>query len=216
MLIDIHTHKAIPDSTYVHILSLYKDLTNASVSGHCSIGIHPCYLDHYDHNLALLAKLATLDNVLAIGECGLDTVCNKNEQLQKEVFKEQVLLADAVKKPLIIHCVRAFDNLLRIMAGLGPGIPAVIHGYNKKSDIANRLLDAGMYLSFGAAIMNGSSPAAEVLANMPADRFFLETDDANTTINEIYEHAARIRKIDPETLILQLQHNFKEVFKRNI
>lgn len=213
MLIDIHTHHTTKDSHVFSVLSLYSDFDRAENGRPCSLGVHPCYLDGHMPLLAEQERLAVLRNVLAIGECGLDRVCNKDIELQAAIFAKQVKLADTLHKPLVIHCVRAFDELLAVIEELNPGVPVIIHGYNKKADVAARLLASNMYLSFGAAIMNGKSPAVEVLKAIPADQFFLETDDSGMPIEEIYRRAAEIRETGLDSLTLQLEQNFRNVFK---
>ena len=156
-----------------------------------------------------------LPNVLAIGECGLDKVCQTDWALQIAVFRCQIKLANELNKPLIIHCVRAFDEFLKIIDENPPAVPVIVHGFNKKGGISERLLEKGMYLSFGAAILNKESPAAGVLKLIRADKFFLETDDADIPIGDIYRATAAIREISEEAVILQVQQNFATVFKYN-
>jgi len=162
-----------------------------------------------------LEQFARLPNVLAIGECGLDRICQTDWDLQTDVFRRQIEVADNLSKPLVIHCVRAFDELIKIIDNQKPKIPVIIHGFNRKSDIAERLWGRGMYLSFGAAILRDGSPAADALKHAPADKFFLETDNADIPISDIYSVAATIREISREAVILHLQQNFATVFKYN-
>ena len=163
--------------------------------------------------MPVLTKLADLPNVLAIGECGLDKLCHTDCDLQVNVFKQQIGLANKLDKPLIVHCVRAFDELIKIIDGQPPSVPVVVHGFNKKGSIAEALIGRGIYLSFGAAILKNGSPAADALKQMPADRCFLETDNAEVPIYDIYRAAASIRQISEEAVILQVQQNFATVFK---
>ncbi len=178
----------------------------------CSIGLHPWHLDHYTWDWKMLCKYVQQPNVLAIGECGLDRVCATDWDLQVKVFTEQIALANKCGKPMIVHCVRAFDEVLHMLQIHPPVMPVIFHGYNKNKAVAEKLLERGFYLSFGAAILNESFPASGVLKSMPASRFFLETDDAETSIEDIYTRAAQIRNTDTESLILQVQKNFKKVF----
>jgi TatD DNase family protein len=113
---------------------------------------------------------------------------------------------------LIIHCVRAFIELQQEFDITPPDVPVIIHGFNKAPAVAASLIRRGMYLSFGAALLNQRHPAASVLATIPADQFFLETDDSPHMIVEIYRQAALVRNISVEALILQLESNFNKVF----
>ncbi len=159
-----------------------------------------------------LRRYATLPNVLAIGECGLDKICNTPWDVQLLAFNQQIQLATTLGKPLIIHCVRAFGEFLHILKTDEPTVPVIVHGFSRNARIASQLLDAGVYLSFGAAILNDTSPAATVLPQVPPEKFFLETDDATTPIAALYKKAAAIRNISEEGITLQLQQNFTKTF----
>lgn len=180
----------------------------------CSMGIHPWYIDPTGLNRQLkeLAKWAVLPNVIAIGECGLDKVTETNWQLQVSAFEEQVRLANQMYKPLIIHCVRAYEEVVHILKVEKVEVPVIFHGYNKNIKLAERLIKAGYYLSFGAALLEEGSNAASVIQSIPADKVFLETDDAPVDIADIYTAAASLLKTEPDALILQLHNNFHRVF----
>jgi TatD DNase family protein len=210
---DIHTHQPLNSGNECFaILNRFKNFDSARNGAPCSIGIHPWYLHDYISDLEEIKRLSLLPNVLAIGECGLDKLCGSPWDLQLLVFKQQILLANSITKPLIIHCVRAFRELSEVLKEMRVSVPVIIHGYNKKIKTGIQLLEAGYYLSFGAALLAESSPGARLFAEMPEDRFFLETDDSGLSIKEIYEKAAQIRKTGEEGLILQVQENFKTVF----
>ena len=213
MFYNIHTHQANDDEGTISIRNFYTDFARATSGVICSLGLHPWYLEHQQRLIDELQRYARLPNVLAIGECGLDKVCNSDWNLQLVAFHRQIKTANELRKPLIIHCVRAFDELLKVIEDSKPDVPVIIHGFNKKGDIAERLLARGIYLSFGAAILKKESPAAIALANAPVERFFLETDVAEVSISEIYEAAAATRDTTVEDIILQLQNNFEDVFK---
>ena len=212
--IDIHTHHpAAAPTGDLAVVNLYDDFARTTHGYPCSAGLHPWYLQNHETAFRGLEAIATLPNVLAVGECGLDARCNTGMQLQHAVFLKQVVLAGKVGKPLIIHCVRAFDALTHLLRDANPIVPLIIHGFNKNSRVADLLLAQGCCLSFGAAIANPNSPAAQALATIPANRFFLETDDAPVTISEVYNMAAAIRKTSAEDIILQVQNNFKTAFR---
>ena len=210
---NIHTHHSNEDGNTLSVRSLYSDFDQAESGVVCSLGLHPWYLADYEKQFADLEQYAGLPNVLAIGECGLDRICDTSWDLQVAVFKQQMELANKLGKPLIVHCVRAFDELLKIIGEVPLVVPVIVHGFNKKRNVAERMIAKGIYLSFGEAIMNEASPAAEVLKHIPSNQFFLETDDADAEIGDIYRAAAAIRNISEEAVILQVQQNFNTVFK---
>ena len=181
-----------------------------------SIGLHPWYIntDSIDAEFENLKKYAALENVIAIGECGLDKVRQTEWKLQGKAFKLQIELANQVSKPLIIHCVRAYDEVLKALNDNQVRVPVIFHGFNKKLLLAEQLLKEGYYLSFGGALLNEQSNACSVFLNLPVEQIFLETDSAAVSIEEIYYAAALLRKTSLDTLILQLQKNYETVFIR--
>ena len=215
MLIDIHTHKPTTiTADHIGIQNLYEDFERVSGGGLYSVGIHPWYVAHYEQDILLLQSLAVHPSVLAIGECGLDKLCTTGWNLQVSLFRQQIQLANSCGKPLIIHCVRAFEEVMKVLEEEKVKVPVIFHGYNNKAVIAGKLLGHGYYLSMGAALLHEGSNAAEVLSTMPAERLFLETDDKEVDIKDIYQKAAQIRKSNTDDIILQVQTNFTTVFKR--
>jgi TatD DNase family protein len=89
-------------------------------------------------------------------------------------------------------------------------VPVIFHGYSKNIQLARRLTERGYYISLGKALEQ--SRMKQVLAAVPADRFFLETDDGQTGIETIYAWAADALSIDHNSLVLQIQQNAETVF----
>jgi len=150
------------------------------------------------------------NNILAIGECGLDKVCQTDFTLQQQVFTQQIITAMAVHKPLIIHCVKAYDEVLLLLQQHKVEVPVIFHGFNKSKVLAQQLTGKGYYLSFGKALQ---LPAMqEVLTGIPRQQIFLETDDAAVSIATIYALAANALSIDINALSLQIKKNAAAVF----
>lgn len=202
--INVHTHNMADNNA---IISFYEAFEQSGTVPHCSLGIHPRYTEKASY--AQLEACAGQRNVLAIGECGLDKLCDTDWSLQEAVFRQQIALANKLGKPLIIHCVRAYSECIRLLAAAK--VPVIFHGFNRNLRIAQLLLDQGFYLSVGAALFN---PAFEpVFTALPADRLFFETDDRDDLeIGSLYKRAAELKKIEAESLILQVEHNFQKVF----
>jgi TatD DNase family protein len=209
---DIHTHTPSHSDESLSVLNVYQNFEIVNDKGLYSIGLHPWYLQNAKADFALLQAHAGNKQVLAIGECGLDKICETNWELQLLYFRQQIQLAKLYSKPLIIHCVRAYEEVVDVLNEEKVAVPVVFHGYNKNYILAQRLLNKGYYLSFGAALVNGNENIKEVVKKMPQDRFFAETDNSGTSIIDIYQCLAEIRKTDADTIILQLQKNFKSVF----
>ncbi|GAA4468602.1 TatD family hydrolase [Nemorincola caseinilytica] len=211
---DIHTHNTAARTGTLSIVALYEQFSSAYGYPACSIGLHPWYLQDHEAGMRELEQYASSPNVLAIGECGMDKVCDTDLQLQARVFEQQVALAQRIGKPLVIHCVRAYDEVLAILSRERVTVPVIFHGFNKKKSIADILVSKGYYLSFGSALLKEGTPAIEVLREIPAEKFFLETDSSGLSIADIYAKATEIRKTTEDAIILQLTENFKTVFNR--
>lgn len=203
--INIHSHSPGANT----ILDLYKDFELAVNIPFCSIGLHPQHLRNAHQDLKILRSIAHLKNVVAIGECGLDKLCDTDPSLQETIFRQQIELANCLDKPLIIHCVRAYSECVRLLAAAK--VPVIFHGFNRNLRIARTLLDRGFYLSVGAAVFN---PAfAAVFTSLPEGQLFFETDDrADLEIGAVYKRAAEHKNIAVESLILQVENNFQKVF----
>ena len=214
MLIDIHTHKVKQNNSKC-IQNLHADFDETSSLNFYSMGIHPWYIDasNVQDELSKMKIASHQKNVLAIGECGLDRICETPFKLQESIFLAQILWANEIAKPIIVHCVRAFREALDVFKMSNNIMPVVFHGFNNNIGIANDLLSAGFYLSFGKGLFNPSMDS--VFSKIPSDKIFLETDDADCTIEDIYKKAAQIKNTSIEQLSLQIMQNSKTVFKTN-
>jgi TatD DNase family protein len=194
------------------------DLDSKDKPNYYSYGLHPCYInnDDYDDKLKLIALKSNEKRCLAIGECGLDKLSKVDFELQQTVFLEHIKIANKIKKPLIIHCVKAFNELINCLNQSDNEVPVVIHGYNNNENIAHVLLDYGCYFSFGKALLGYDSNAAKAIKNIGRKNFFLETDDADISIKYIYKKASELLGIEEEILKQQLVSNFENVFKLKV
>jgi len=211
--IDIHTHG---NSVAVKsVLNLFPEENLPEISGRLySIGLHPWYIHIKDCNdkIEIVRNWAKNKSCIAIGETGLDKISKTDFDLQKILFEKHIEIAEEYDKPLIIHCVRAFEELIGIKKITGSKVPWIVHGYNSKPKIAERLINEGLILSFGKALTHPGSNAKKILETISENRFFLETDDSPLSIQEIYAFAAKIRKISINTLAEMIQRNFEQTF----
>lgn len=214
MLYNIHTHRPTLHPETLEIESVYFGQANPPQGRLRSVGLHPWYLEGTDPLAAenWLREAAARPETRAIGEAGLDKLTPTPWNLQMTAFRSCFEVSEAFQKPLILHCVRAFDDILALKKQWKPVQAWIFHGFEKNPETARRLLDAGCFLSFGAALFRQKSHTPEALRQMPADRFFLETDDSDTTIEAVYERAGAIRGMPPAALQIQVQQNFESVF----
>ena len=197
-----HHHKNTSNGVYN--LCFNEEITDRFFS----VGIHPADARNSEDHIQKLEFLAALPNCAAIGECGLDALVPVEQTIQEEVFARQIALANQLKKPLIIHCVRRFQELIsfRKMAE----VPMIIHGFNKKQTVADEMLQHNFHLSFGRALLQNVS-LQETFRKVPDDRFFLETDDAVFNIRTLYEKAAELKECSTEDILNQIFKNFQSV-----
>lgn len=213
MYINIHTHQQIYDAS-IELVNL--DINTAEKPNQYSYGLHPWFIkkDEYEEQLRLIELKVNEKRCLAIGECGLDKLSPVNFELQQNVFIEHIKIANKINKPLIIHCVKAFNELINCLNLNENKVPVIIHGFNNNENIASVLLNYGCYFSFGKALLGYESNAARAIKNIGRKNFFLETDDADISIKYIYKKAAELLGIDEDILKQQLQLNFETIFKQ--
>ncbi len=199
--LDIHTHGIQQDPNVRSIYNAGMDTGGVPPGMWLSAGLHPWFLTetNREEQFRLLTEYVGRDEVKLIGECGFDRQRGPAMSLQREAFEQQVELALTCGKPLLIHCVRAYDELQAFGKRYAHKIPMIIHGFNKSPEQARQLVNRGFFLSFGAAILNEANGAARTLREMDS-LFFLETDDAAAAIQSVYEQAAFLRKIPTEAL----------------
>ena len=148
---------------------------------------------------------------MAVGECGLDKRIDISFELQQTVFERQLLLAEQYKKPVVIHCVAAFQELIAIKKKLKITVPILIHGFSKNEQLAKELVANGCYISFGKYLMR--MPQLEsVFKDIPNDRFFLETDTDEQTIQEVYALAAQYKGLSIPQIQELVTINFSTIF----
>lgn len=211
MFINTHTHSQLYDAK-IEVVNM--DLNSKEKSNHYSYGIHPWYINKeiVESQLRELSIMGHEKRCLAIGECGLDKLSEVDFQLQQDVFIEQIKIANKLKKPLIIHCVKAFNELLNCLNLNDNKVPVIVHGFNNNENIARFLTNEGFYFSFGKALLGYESNAAKAIKNVGRKKFFLETDDADISIKYIYKKAAELLGIDEEIIKQQIKSNFETVF----
>ncbi|MGE0567456.1 MAG: TatD family hydrolase [Bacteroidia bacterium] len=210
MFINIHTHNQLHDAK-LELVNL--PIENSERTSYYSYGIHPWFIkDNYEEQLDRLEEIAKEKRCLAIGECGLDKLCDVNFELQEKVFKAQVEIANRIQKPLLIHCVKSFNELINCLRFAKNKVPVIIHGYNNNSNIARIMDDEGYYFSFGKALLGFESNAARAIKSVSRKKFFLETDDQDLSIKYVYHKASELLGIDEEFVKQQIMSNFKEVF----
>jgi TatD DNase family protein len=209
---NLHTHHFSADQDVLELVNQYPWEFKDDVPFY-SIGIHPWHIadDRLESDFRILKSKLAAPNCLAVGECGLDKRIETPIARQVPVFEKQLELAEEFKKPVVLHCVAAYQEAIEIKSAMDISVPMIIHGFSKNKQVANQLLDAGFYLSFGKYLLR--NPELEtVFRNVPNDRFFLETDMVDENIREVYDLAAKYKGVSVGAIQDIVAANFKSVF----
>ena len=192
--IDIHVHGGTPSSGIFILESLmaHESKIPAAIAGVAfTYGIHPWFLNESNYKQLIISveSLISHPDIIAIGEAGFDRLRGPSPELQRRAFEDQIIISEKIRKPVVVHCVRAWDELLAVHKKLKPEMSWLIHGYRGNVKLATQLISKGMYLSFwfDFVLRPGSG---DLLRHLPTDRIFLETDGADVDIKNIYDKVA--------------------------
>lgn len=205
--IDLHTHQIRQESNIHAILNL-NPCAQIEWSQTCSVGLHPWYLEEINlkKELEWLESVIRHPSVLAVGECGLDKLCHVSWDLQMRAFESQLVMAQNGKKPLIIHCVKAQQEILQLLKGYQGTF--VFHGFNRTLRMAEQIIDGGGCISINAHFL--TRPHGQELAlKVNREHLFLETDDRQESIQQAYLCLAEIWHESLEVVEAQMEQNAK-------
>jgi len=210
--IDFHTHHAVGSAGTVAVRNLMagedipQDFPPNTVF---STGIHPWYLtaELLDEMKTGLILTLAHPHVIAIGEAGFDQLRGPSHAVQRSAFIFQAELAEELGKPIIIHCVKGWDSLLKVRNELKPEMKWVIHGFRGTARLAATLADAGLWFSLG---MKGLTE--EVLSLIPEERLLLETDDSKGNIKDVYKGYSELTGKDVTEVTELIRTNFNNLF----
>ena len=210
--INLHTHKFSNLSDVIEVVNQYPWEFDASVPNY-SIGIHPWYVDEnrLETDLEIIKEKLQLTGCLALGECGLDKRIEIPLDLQISVFKKQLEMVKETQKPIVLHCVAAFDEVIAIKKEMKIENPMIIHGFSKNEQVAQTLLKNGFYLSFGKYLLRNPD-LEKVFTFAPENQVLLETDTIEESIYQVYEKAASIKGISVEEMKTIVFTNFSRIF----
>jgi TatD DNase family protein len=210
--IDIHVHNGKPapgifilESLMAHEAKLPLDISGVAYT----YGIHPWFLNEDNHKQLIISvkNLVSQPDIIAVGEAGFDKLKGPSIELQRLIFEKQIVISEETGKPVVIHCVRAWDELLSVKKRLKPKMPWLVHGFRGNVELASQLISKGIYLSFWFDFVIRPS-SLELLRHLPVDRIFLETDGANIDIRSIYDKVAADLNLSVDELKLIILKNF--------
>ena len=198
-----------------------------------AVGLHPN--DNLEESWIDVAhqmeSLARHRKVVAIGECGLDyfkgASTPEGVAFQKERFKAKIELALAVDKPLIVHCRSAHEDMLKILQDFmsnHPSLKVIIHFFTGTSELAQKYLDLGCYLSFPGPITYTDMYDQSIL-DTPLERILSETDSPFAApvpyrgkrnepayVEHVVAKIALIKEIDLSDMAAQIAKNSQKLF----
>ncbi len=195
------------------------------------VGVHPENCEEYNENLEKeLANLCKDKKVVAIGEIGLDYHYTKeNKVIQKEVFISQILLANKLKLPIVIHTRDAIGDTMEIVRKYANCLKngVVFHCFNASEEILNEIINMGFYVSYGGVItFNNAKNLINIVEKTPLDKILTETDcpylspvpfrgqiNEPKNINLIIKKISEIKNIDLNELEKIIENNTKKIFK---
>ncbi len=210
MLVDIHSHNDNNNKFQMFCFVVGKN----------SVGIHPWELSNKLDLIAIKERINKLKEkasplVMAIGECGLD---RRKKGLfliedQIKVLIWHLEWALLIKKPIIIHCVHAHSDLLEILKAKKYKGKILLHDFSGNILEAQAFLAYDCYFSFGHRLFHNNSKTSEVFKQLPTDKIFLETDDQDKfTIEDLYQRAILLLKIDQKNLEILFEKNLECFF----
>lgn len=204
-LFDFHHH-------HQNTFGIYnKPLLTSDYEDFFSVGIHPKDINEdWQYTFENVKIQSKNPKCLTLGECGLDGLINVDLKIQKEVFLKHIEWANYIKKPITIHCVKRFSELIQFVKLAH--VPLIIHGFNKKRTVFDEMVKHGFYLSFGKALLHNVS-LQNTFYDCPLERFFLESDDSDVDIQLIYQKAAEIKGLSLEVIEYQIRKNLDNITK---
>ncbi|PQJ22819.1 TatD family hydrolase [Tenacibaculum sp. SG-28] len=208
---DTHTHTVQEDPA---IISIYNQYPNSKInSTYFSIGIHPWYINQgqIENDLQCIHKNISSKKCLAIGECGLDKKIDINFELQVEVLQQQIEISEKYEKPVLLHCVKSYNELLAIKKQRKPKQKWIVHGYHKNIHLARELLRNGIVLSVGASLLKNKN-LQEVVRSIDTENFLLETDNTAYSIQDIYYKFAALKGKNITEIQTEINYNFNNIF----
>ncbi|WP_372775391.1 TatD family hydrolase [Mangrovibacterium sp.] len=212
--INLHTHFSLPNNE-LGLVNHSVLLPFAPKADQLySVGLHPWNLDQAKGSRWInhLEEALKHPQVLAVGECGIDRTLETSVDIQTEFFMPQLQLAEEGNKPIVLHAVRSYSDLLQLKKKTRSKIPWILHGYQGNAETTKQLVHQGFYFSIGTTLLNDRQKLNQSLREIPLTHLFFETDESTEIVESIYIFAARKLDLSSNELKEQLSQNFNQVF----
>jgi len=211
IFINIHGHRQANNIQEWVMMNLFaRNFPPEDIDhGYYSVGFHPYNVGkvNEEETLEKVKQATKHPRVYAVGEIGLDKSIEAPFEDQMRIFEKQVEIAESANLPVVLHVVRAFNEIIGFAKSHQPVVSMIIHGYNGSAEMAEDLVKAGFLLSFGESIASEHSKSVEALLKVPVEKLFLETDEGLLDIREIYQAAAEVKGVSVDRLRVQIYEN---------
>ena len=214
MFFNAHTHRL----NYNAIINSEIESFSSDEQYFYSVGLHPWFInsENFEEQLAKIRNLLFLKNVVAIGECGVDRAIDLDINLQKRIFEWHLKQAEAINKPVIVHCVRAYSDVIEILVRVNFNGVIIFHDYRGNEIQTSKLNEFNSYYSFGKSLLNPTEKLKSSFKQISENRLLLETDDSDISIEKIYISAAKIGNIPVEKLEMNVLSNIKRIYGEQV
>jgi TatD DNase family protein len=213
---DAHARKRPDDANKatneLEMISIVVGNDEPPQHGYYTAGIHPWFLTNLPEQQALLEQYVSDKRCVGVGECGLDSSIQSLVSTQIVHFEYQIDLARQHKLPLIVHAVRAHEEVFELKRRLAPDCAWMIHGFRNKPTIAKKYVDLDCYISFGAQLYHDTPSLVESLRLVPLERLLLETDESEVPIAVLYQKIAGILGLSEFDLVSLVQTNWCRLY----
>lgn len=209
---NIHTHRIVEEDDVIAIYNLKEnEITSGEIARHPNLyyssGIHPWDVDSTVLSINDIYNLVEKEKrIVAIGEVGLDKLSVSSYTRQQEIFEEHIKLGKEANLPLIIHCVKAWDDLIALYKKYKPAKPWIIHGFRGNAQQAEQLAKIGFLFSVGEFY---NEESVKVLF---PDYLFLETDESPLDIREVYKNISMATGVSTDKVSSIIEQNARSLF----
>ena len=214
--IDLHTHLYRPERETITVQNIFPGEGFGAFTGRnfYSVGLHPWHIKTPEENNELLLQVedaVEFDHVIFIGECGLDKKVENDFNEQLRIFEAQAFMSEEVKKPLIIHCIKSYNEVIQMHKKLHPQMSWIMHGYNGSPETTKQLVDNNFLFSFGGNLFKQGAKAIDSFKYLPLERIFFETDEYEGDVEKMYQRGAELKEISLEKLKEAVWKNFNRI-----
>ncbi len=193
---------------------------------YAAVGLHPeCLDENSADDLELIREMLTHPKAVAVGEIGLDYYYDIPRELQKDLFARQLIMANELDMPVVIHDREAHGDTMELLRKYHPS--GIMHCYSGSVEMAREVVRLGMYIGIGGVVtFKNARKTVEVVSEMPLERIVLETDcpylapvpfrgkrNDSSLISYVAERIAQIKGISAGEVLDITMNNAAEVYR---